>query len=251
MLNGHFRDNFYYLEDLNEINHEAFDQISNENVPENTVDAKCTEIFKSLDFLDNEIRHQSTRIDFIDKNIPSKNTGSKDRGFADIYIVQNEQLKVLVEDKIPTISVETALEEAVFYCDALRENSIDIRIAIGYNGKDLLFRVFVGVDENGNNIWSPFYFNGEEYRKFPSKDIISLVYKYTYLNGILEDRSTKSKKIVHSSIEKLRGVYRQLAFIQNDNTTAIDFTIAFISLKSISVVFNNLCQHQVIPKIIS
>lgn len=234
MKNGHFRDNFYYLEDLNEINHGTFDQVSNKNVPENTVDAKCTEIFKSLDFSDNEIRHQSTRIDFIDKNIPSKNTGSKDRGFADIYIVQNEQLKVLVEDKIPTISVETALEEAIFYCNALRKNGIDIRIAIGYNGNKILFRVFVGVDENGENIWSPFYFNGAEYRNFPSKDIVSLVYKYTYLNGILEDRSPKSKKIVHSSIEKLKGVYRRLAFIQNDNTTTIDFTIAFISLKSIS-----------------
>jgi len=235
MRNGYFKDNFYYLEDLTELNAGSFRTVSGDDVPENTVDSKCSEVFKNdLNFSDIEIRCQSTRIDFIDKNIPSKNTGSKERGFADIYIVQNNQLKVLIEDKIPTIAANTALEEAIFYCNALRDKCIDIRIAIGYNGKDLLFRVFIGIDKNGDNIWSPFYFNGEEYRKFPSKDIISLIYKYTYLNGILEDRSPKSKKIVHSSIEKLRGVYRQLAFIQNDNTTAIDFTIAFISLKSIS-----------------
>ncbi|MBU1669238.1 SAM-dependent methyltransferase [bacterium] len=235
MNNGHFRDNFYYLEDLTELNAGSFGTVSEDDVPENTVDSKCSEIFKNdLGFSDSEVRHQSTRIDFIDKNIPSKNTGSQERGFADIYIVQNDQLKVLVEDKIPTISADTALEEAIFYCDALRAKGIDIRIAIGYNGKALLFRVFTGIDEEGNNVWSKFYVDGEEYLNFPSKDIIELVYKYKDLKGILEDRSPKSKKIVHSSIEKLRGVYRQIAFIQNDNTTTIDFTIAFISLKSIS-----------------
>ncbi|MDN5095175.1 HsdM family class I SAM-dependent methyltransferase [Aliarcobacter butzleri] len=240
MKNGHFKDSFYYIEDLKEINNGAFDQVSADNVPENTVDTKCTEVFKSLGLTDKEIRHQSTRIDFIDKNIPSKNSGSKERGFADIYIIQNEQLKVLVEDKIPTVPVETALEEAIFYCNALRSKGIDIRIAIGYNGKKLLFRVFTGLDESGKNTWNSFYFNGEEYRQFPSKDIISLIYNYTNLKGILEDRSPRSKKIVHSSIEQLRGYYRQLAFIQNDNTTTIDFTIAFISLKSISEKHSNL-----------
>lgn len=240
MINGHFKDNFYYVEDIKELKDGAFGQVFADNVPENTVDTKCTEIFKNLGLNDNEIRHQSTRIDFIDKNIPSKNASSNERGFADIYIIQNEQLKVLVEDKIPTVSVQIAIDEAIFYCNALRAKGIDIRIAIGYNGKELLFRVFTGTDESGSNIWSPFYFNGEEFKSFPSKEIINLIYQYTGLKGILEDRSPKSKKIIHTSIEKLRGVYRQLAFIQNDNTTTIDFTIAFISLKSISEKHSNL-----------
>lgn len=85
----------------------------------------------------------------------------------------------------------------------------------------------------------PFYVNGSEYKLFPSKEIIELIYKYNNLKGLLEDKSPKSKKIVHSSIEKLRGIYRQLAFIQNDNNTTIDFTIAFISLKSISEKHSN------------
>lgn len=234
MKNGHYKDNFYYLEDINELNIGAFATVNTDNVPEATIDTKCTEVFKSmLGFTDSEVRHQSTRIDQIDNNIPSKNNPNE-RGFADIYIIQNEQLKVLIEDKVPTVSVETALEEAIYYVNALRSKSIDIRIVIGYNGKEMLFRVFDGIDQNGNNIWSPFMLNGKEYKNFPSKDIITLIYKYNNLKGILEDRSPRSKKIVHSSIEKLRGIYRQLAFIQNDNTTTIDFTIAFISLKSIS-----------------
>ncbi len=234
MNKGYFKDNFYYLEDLNDIDKGHFKQVSNDNVPESTVDSKCVEIFKDMGFLDEEIRQQSTRIKFIDKNILSKNNNPNERGYADVYIVQNEQLKVLIEDKAPNISVEEALKEAIFYCNALRKKGIDIRIAIGYNGKEILFRVFIGCDKEGNNIWSPFYFNGKEYKNFPSKDIISLIYKYKYLHGILEDKSPKSKKIVHSSIEKLRNIYRQLPFIQNNNTNTIDFTIAFISLKSIS-----------------
>lgn len=161
MKNGYFKDNFYYTEDLKEVNKGLFNQILVDNVPENTVDIKCTEIFKLLGFNDNEIRHQSTRIDFIDKNIPSKSPNSKERGFADIYIIQNEQLKVLVEDKISTISAKDALEDAIFYCDALRAKGIDIRIAIGYNGKELLFRTFKGKDDSNKNIWTLFYFNGE------------------------------------------------------------------------------------------
>lgn len=240
MGNGYFKDNFYYVEDIKEVNKGLFEQVSADNAPENTVDVKCTEIFKSLGFNDNEVRHQSTRIDFIDKNIPSKNPNSEERGFADIYIIQNEQLKVLVEDKIPTLSVKDALEDAIFYCDALRAKGVDIRIAIGYNGKDLLFRIFKGKDDSNKHIWAPFYFNGEEYKNFPSKDIINLIYQYKDLKGILEDQSPRSKKNVHSLIEKLRSHYRQIAFIQNDNTTAIDFTIAFISLKSISEKYFNL-----------
>jgi|GEM_PF-1264587 len=234
MINGHYKDNFFYLEDINEINLGTFGVVSSDNVPEATVDSKCTELFKNnLDFSDSEVRHQSTRIQEIDNNIPSKNNYNE-RGFADVYIVQNEQLKVLIEDKIPTVNSGIALEESIYYCNALRNNGIDIRISIGYNGTELQFRVFSGTSEGGDNIWSPFYINGVEFKAFPSKDIISLIYKYNNLKGILEDRSPRSKKIVHSSIEKLRGIYRQLAFIQNDNNTTIDFTIAFISLKSIS-----------------
>ena len=232
---GYLKDNFFYLEDLSELELGIFDKVASDKVPEPTVDAKCTELFKNkLGFSDLEVRHQSTRIEQIDNNIPSKNPNSKERGFADVYIVQNNQLKVLIEDKIPTISTDVAIEEAIFYSDALRSKAIDIRIAIGYNGKDLLFRVFTGVDKENNNIWSPFYVNGVEYKNLPSKDVINLIYKYNNIKGILEDRSPKSKKIVHSSIEKLRGIYRQLPFVQNDNNTAMDFTIAFISLKSIS-----------------
>lgn len=235
MINsGYYKDNFFYLEDLALINHGAFEVVSSSSVPEATVDAKCTEILKNiLNFTDDEIRHQSTRIAQIDENIPSKNNSSE-KGFADLYIVQNNQLKVLIEDKVPTCKVETALDEAIYYCDALRNKGIDIRIAIGFNGKNLLFRVFNGIDNHGNNIWNSFSINGSEYKAFPSKEIINLIYKYNNLKGILEDKSPKSKKIVHASIEKLKGIYRQLAFIQNDNTTTIDFTIAFISLKSIS-----------------
>jgi len=235
MKNGHLKDNFYYIDDMGGVNLGGIDKVPNLNVPEATVDAKCTDLFiNELAFSDSEVRHQSTRIDQIDNNIPSKNTGSNERGFADVYIIQNGQLKVLIENKIPTIEVRVALEEAIEYCNALRANSIDIRIAIGYNGIEVLFRVFNGIDENGNNIWLPFSVNGSEYSLLPSKEIIELIYKYNNLKGLLEDKSPKSKKIVHSSIEKLRGIYRQLAFIQNDNNTTIDFTIAFISLKSIS-----------------
>lgn len=234
MTNGHYKDNFFYLEDISELNIGGFATVANENVPEATVDSKCTELFKTtLGFTDSEVRHQSTRIVQIDNNIPSKNN-PHERGNADVYIVENEQLKVLIEDKVPTVNVETALEEAIYYSNALRSNGIDIRISIGYNGKKLLFRVFEGQDDEGKNIWLPFIIGGEEYKQFPSKDIINLIYKYNNLRGIIEDRSPKSKKIIHSSIERLRGIYRQLAFIQNDNTTTIDFTIAFISLKSIS-----------------
>jgi len=134
----------------------------------------------------------------------------------------------LVDDKKPKELAETGIEDAEFYANCLIEKGYDIRIVIGYNGKDCIFKTY----DSEKRGWFPLYINGEEIKAFPSKELVELIYRYKNIHNIVitqDDESINISKVIN----KLKEIYRNVPHIQNDNQKTIDFTISFIALKSI------------------
>lgn len=228
---GHFKDGIFYIEDINCIKLPGFKKSKSDDVPEKQVDNDCKDNLVSVGFSEETICFDKTNIKNIDDNIPTKSLGGG-KGKLDVCVLQNGDIKVLVEDKIPTVSVDDALKEAIYYCDGLIEkNASNIRVAIGFNGKLVKWRVRVeDTDKNGSYTWQPFLISGIECTTFPTPDIVNLIYTHNNLSKINEDRSQKSKQMLDECISTLKQKYRQLGTIQNDNHTAIDFTIALALL---------------------
>jgi hypothetical protein len=89
-------------------------------------------------FTKDSLSFRKTGIASIDKHLPSKNPGGSGKGKFDICIISGTTLLAIVEDKAPSISVDVALNEAITYCEGLLSaNASDVRIAIGYNGKEI------------------------------------------------------------------------------------------------------------------
>lgn len=234
-LFGHFRDGVFFIEHISEVHQPSILTVISNDVDERAVDSECKDNLVAAGFPKGFLPFGKTGVPSIDSHIPSKNPGGAGKGKFDVCVLSGTTLLAIVEDKIPGISVDVALGEAILYCEGLlTAKASDVRIAIGYNGKEVKWRVLCGQDPaTGKYLWEAFYINGIESRAFPTPEIVRLIYSHNGLNRIVEDRSHASKKALASCINNLRQKYRQLSFIQNDNHTTIDFTIAFISLKSI------------------
>ena len=231
---GHFKSGTFYTENASDIITGSIQQVKRNKVDERNVDANCKENLLALGFSDTSIELGKTGISSIDANIISKGHGGK-KGKLDVCVILDNHLVMVIEDKTPSETVDKALEESIYYCNGLlNKNAADIRIAVGYNGKEVKWRVRTKKDTTtGQYTWEPFLIKGSECKNFPSPELVSLIYRHNELTRITEDRSSSSKKALNDCIYTLKIKYRQLSFIQNDNATTIDFTIAFISLKSI------------------
>lgn len=232
-MEGHFKDGVFYVEDITSIKFPLFKKSKSDYVAEKQVDNDCKDSLINIGFAGEDIYLDKTNIKNIDVNIPTKSLGGG-KGKLDVCILQNGDIKVFIEDKIPTISVDEALKEAIYYCEGLiSKNASDVRIAVGFNGKVVKWRVKVYDTQSNTYTWQPFLISGIECTTFPTPEIVNLIYTHSNISRINEDRSQKSKQMLDDCISTLKQKYRQLGTIQNDNHTAIDFTIAFISLKSI------------------
>ncbi len=80
--------------------------------------------------------------------------------------------------------------------------------------------------------WVPFTVDGKEINAFPSKELVEIVYRYRDINSIIITEDNEAINI-SNIISELKEIYRNIPHIQNDNQKTIDFTIAFIALKSI------------------
>ncbi len=230
---GHFKDGVFYVDDISSITVPVFKKQKNANAPEKQIDNDCKDNLLAIGFNAECIFFDKTNIKNIDKHIPTKSLGGG-KGKLDVFLLQHGDIQVLIEDKVPTTDVSVALNEAIYYCDGLIcKNASDVRIAIGFNGREVKWRVRIDDTENGTHTWQPFLISGVECTTFPTPAIVSLIYTHNNLSRINEDRSQKSKQMLDECISTLKQKYRQLGSIQNDNHTAIDFTVAFISLKSI------------------
>lgn len=233
-LSGHFKDDAFFVEQISEVRQPKASRVAREAVDESEVDNECKANLVAIGFDKDELPFRKTHVASIDACIPSKSASGAGKGKFDVCIMAGGMLRAVVENKAPGISVDVALAEAKAYCEGLQAAAVDVRIAIGYNGKEIKWSVLTGRDPaSGKFIWSPFYINGVESRSFPTPELVSLVYCHNGVSRIVEDRSQSSKKALERCINSLRQKYRQLFFIQNDNHTTIDFTIAFIGLKSI------------------
>jgi type I restriction enzyme M protein len=237
---AHSKNGVIYIEDITALNLPTVQKVSRYDVDEHEVDAACKDNFVAAGFDKSNVSLGNSGIATIDKNIPSKGLGGG-KGKLDACLVENDKLLILVEDKVPSKLANEALQEATAYCDGLiKSNASDVRIAVGYNGIEAKWRVRVDNAGTGFHTWEPFLIKNVECECFPTPDLVALIYNHINCHRIIEDRSNSSKKALETCIGILRQKYRQLSFIQNDNHTAIDFTIAFISLKSILEKHGNL-----------
>ncbi len=68
-----------------------------------------------------EIKQQKTNISEIDDCLKSKTVASKRKGHADIYLLINDKLKVIIDNKSPKELVSDGIRDAIFYADCLRK----------------------------------------------------------------------------------------------------------------------------------
>jgi type I restriction-modification system DNA methylase subunit len=99
---------------------------------------------------------------------------------------------------------------------------------MSYNGIECALRVL----DNETKKWVPFTIDGKEINSFPSKELVEIIYRYRNLNHIIITEHYDSINI-STIIQQLKEIYRNIPHIQNDNQRTMDFTIAFIALKSI------------------
>lgn len=207
-------------------NIELIDDLS---LSEADIDSKSIELLKGLGWKEHdEIRQRKTNISEIDNYIKSKAKKSKRKGSADIYILSENKLKIIIDNKNPKESIEKGIADAIFYAQSLLENGYDIRIAMSYNGNKCLLRVY----EPQNEDWVPLLINGKELKAFPSKELVNLIYTYKGLKSISIIEDTESINI-KNIVKDLKDIYRNVPHLQNDNQKTIDFTISFIALKLI------------------
>lgn len=205
------------------------EMVNNISLSESDIDTKAVSILKELGWKEHtEIRQNKTSILEIDDPLRSKTMGSKRKGHADIYLLINDKLKVLIDNKNPNEKVQDGIDDAIFYAECLLEQKYDIRVVMSYNGRECSLRVL----DSESGKWVAFLIDGKEINAFPSKELIDLIYRYKNINSIIVTEESPSINI-STVIQQLKDIYRNIPHIQNDNQKTIDFTIAFIALKSI------------------
>ena len=205
------------------------DFVSDTSLSEADIDSKTSKILEKLGWIPiTEFRQQKTNIPEIDDYIKSKSANGKGKGKVDFYLLIDNKLKALIDNKKPKESVEDGIKEAEYYAKCLIDKDYDIRIIISYNGKDCLLKVYNSKDKK----WIPLLIDGEELKAFPSKELVDIIYRYKDLELIKFTEDYQSINI-SNIIKQLRERFRKIPFIQNDNQREIDFTISFIALKLI------------------
>lgn len=223
------------IESKKYITNYAIDVVKNKNVNEKNVDSLVQEIFVTkLGFKrEEEAELAVTALRNSSIKVPSKTVKGSGTGEIDCAIFIDDKLKVIVEDKEPKIPVEQALQEAITYADGLNLKGEDIRVVVGFNGYEILVRV---LDHTSNN-WVPFYINGVELKGFLGRDLLDLIYSAKDIHGIKVEEVSEDINI-QDIIGNLKTIYRSTD-LQNDNQKTIDFTIAFIGLRSVFEKYKN------------
>lgn len=202
--------------------------VEDPNVNEKNVDSHVHSILKTeLSYTAREAELAVTKLRNSEIRIPSKTTKATGTGEIDCAVFINDKLRIIIEDKEPNESVELALTEAIIYANGLNAKGEDIRVVIGYTGLDIIVRVL----DHVSNKWVPFFINGEELKAFPGKNILDIIYHEKDIHGLVVEEINEEINI-QDIIWNLKTIYRTTD-LQNDNQKTIDFTIAFIGLKSI------------------
>lgn len=216
------------------INNYFISYIDNPNVNEKNIDSHVHTILKSeLSYTSREAELAVTKLRNSEIKIPSKTKIASGTGEIDCAIFINDKLKIIIEDKEPKESVNLALNEAIIYADGLNKKGEDIRVVIGFTGLEIKVRVLDYI----SNKWIPFFINGKELKAFPGKNLLNIIYHKKDIHGlVVEDinEDINIKDIIHN----LKNIYRTTD-LQNNNQKSIDFTIAFIGLKSILEKYKN------------
>ena len=166
------------------------------------------------------------------KKWPSKAKAAKGAGFPDIllHLVGMEKPICVWENKAPTETAATALAEAMFYIEGLRnvlpnEPGLPF-IAAGYNGLELLTAVYTNDGE-----WVPIKSNGVELRDaFPIAEFVGIGIagngEFTAKNG------SATAQDLRALLPKLKTLYRNVPTLSSGRVP-IDFTVALLTLKLI------------------
>lgn len=214
----------------------AIDYVKNNKINEKNVDSLVQNLLISkLGFKSNEAELAVTKLRNSGIKIPSKTVKASGTGEIDCAIFINDILKVIIEDKEPNESIDKALEEAISYAEGLNNKGEDIRLVIGFNGLEIKVRVL----DHSSNKWVPFFINGVELKAFVGKNLLELIYSAKDIHGIKVEEITEDINI-QDIIGNLKTIYRSTD-LQNDNQKTIDFTIAFIGLRSVFEKYKN--QH--------
>lgn len=167
----------------------------------------------------------------LDKNWPSKNPlKSVKRGFPDLllYEQKSDHLLCVWENKAPSVAADTALSEAKFYIEGLREklpNQAGLpRIAVGYNGIELRVAVF------GNDAkWYPLVANGIELRNaFVVPNLLTLGINAT--GQLIAQNGAATATDLRGILPDIKTLYRVIPKLSTGRAP-IDFTVALLTLK--------------------
>ena len=197
---------------------------------ENNVDYEVREALLGHYHNKNIVKFNETGIKKIDKNIES--VEGKSKGELDVLIFNyfdNNNIDMIIENKKIGTN-QDALEQAIMYANSLNRSGMVIcRVVIG-NVPNIKIRVLVKKE------WKPLIINGQEIDYFFGSHILKLIYdnpdeNQFKLTELIEKPFTQ--KNLHTIINKLKTLYRQVTEIQNNDELSINFTVSFIALKMI------------------
>lgn len=207
-----------------------FEKIENKKWSEAQIDAFVEKDILGKLYKKDTIFQKKTGIREIDLSVPSKDSATG-IGEIDVMVFNhfgNQNIDMIIEDKIVDVSVDVALSEGLIYANG-KNNKYATRVVIGYNGQDILLKVKV------KDSWQDLYINGEKINGFIGPEILKLIYQYPDYNVFEFDVSNFTQKEFHKILENLRIIYRNVSGLLADNENArIDFTIAYVALKMIT-----------------
>lgn len=205
-------------------------KVSNKKWSEAQIDAFVEKEILAELYKGDIIFQRKTGTKAIDSAIPSKDS-STGTGEIDVMIFnyfENQNIDMIIEDKITDIPADIALSEGLIYANG-KNDRYKSRAVIGYNGQEALLKVRV------KDSWQDLYINGEKINGFIGPEILKLIYQYPDYNVFEFDVSSFTQKEFHKILESLRKIYRNISGLLADNENArIDFTIAYIALKMIT-----------------
>lgn len=207
-----------------------FEKIPNKNWSEAQIDAFVEKDLLGKLYKKEVIFQKKTGVKEIDPYVPSKDSADG-TGEIDVMVFNcfgNQNVDMVIEDKITDVSVDIALSEGLIYATG-KNDKYKSRVVIGFNGHEIALKVRV------RDTWQDLYLNGERINGFIGPEILKLVYQYPDYNVFEFDVSTFTQKEFHKILENLRIIYRNISGLLADNENArIDFTIAYVALKMIT-----------------
>lgn len=210
----------------------ALEFISDPTLNEKNVDSLVHALLRKLGFSGQEAILDVSKLNKNKTKIPSKTKKALGPGKIDCAVFIDGDLKVIIEDKAPQEPVDKALEEAIMYADGLNAKGEDVRVVIGFNGLDIKVRV----RDYSINEWVPFFIEGSELKAFFGKPLLDIIYSNKNIHGIKIEKNVQGINI-QSITTKLKDIYRQ-NFLETSQKN-IDFTIAFIGLRSVFEKYKN------------